>query len=480
MKTMHRQVLLDSFKLADVFLLVAAFIGADILVNPPYTLARITEMVSPRISALNSFLGILMLLSWHLIFLTFGAYNTKRFTALIEEAFLMLKCVLFCTATIVFLDFYRPLDLVNLPFVHFFFWLSLLSLMTFRVLLRHALGLLRAKGRNVRYILIAGTGERALSFYNYIDNNPELGYRVLGFVDSSWHGPKDPKSGLPEIVCDFDSFSSYIRKNVVDEVVVCLPIKTYYQQITTIMDTAQEQGILLRMSTDLFKLKQAKTKVEHMGESPLITVVTGGMYTRMVLLKSIIDFLSALILIFILSPLIVATMIAVKLTSKGPVFFLQPRVGMNKRIFNVVKFRTMGTDAEKKLDDLSHLNERKDGAAFKITNDPRVTPIGKILRKFSIDELPQLFNVLRGDMSLVGPRPLPIRDYEGFDKDWQRRRFSVKPGITCIWQVSGRDNITFDQWMEMDMEYIDQWSLWLDMKILFKTVPVSIFGVGAS
>jgi lipopolysaccharide/colanic/teichoic acid biosynthesis glycosyltransferase len=167
------------------------------------------------------------------------------------------------------------------------------------------------------------------------------------------------------------------------------------------------------------------------------------------------------------------------LTSAGPVFFVQERVGINKRRFKVLKFRTMVVDAERRQQTLETLNEAT-GPVFKIRNDPRITPLGKFLRKTSIDELPQLCNVLNGDMSLVGPRPLPVRDYNGFSQDWHRRRFSVRPGITCLWQVNGRSRLPFEKWMELDMEYIDRWSLWLDLKILVKTVPAVLKGSGAA
>jgi lipopolysaccharide/colanic/teichoic acid biosynthesis glycosyltransferase len=169
----------------------------------------------------------------------------------------------------------------------------------------------------------------------------------------------------------------------------------------------------------------------------------------------------------------------IKRSSPGPVFFVQERVGLNKRRFRLYKFRTMVADAEEKLAELEGLNELS-GPVFKIKNDPRITPIGRFLRKASVDELPQLFNVLIGDMSLVGPRALPVRDYNGFDRDWHRRRFSVRPGITCLWQINGRNTIPFDKWMELDLEYIDTWSLWLDLKILLKTIPAVIRGHGAA
>ena len=187
------------------------------------------------------------------------------------------------------------------------------------------------------------------------------------------------------------------------------------------------------------------------------------MYGWRVAVKRLLDIVISAFLLVILSPLALITAIAIKIDSPGPVHFVQERVGLNKRKFRLYKFRTMVDGADKKQCDLEDLNEVC-GPVFKIKNDPRITPVGKILRKTSIDELPQLFNVLKGDMSLVGPRPLPVRDYNGFNEDWQRRRFSVRPGITCLWQVNGRSNTSFEHWMELDMEYIDTWSLMLDFR----------------
>jgi len=171
--------------------------------------------------------------------------------------------------------------------------------------------------------------------------------------------------------------------------------------------------------------------------------------------------------------------ILVRWTSPGPAFFGQTRVGLNKRQFRMYKFRTMTADAEQIQDQLLNLNEMT-GPVFKIKDDPRITPLGRVLRKTSIDELPQVFNVLKGDMSLVGPRAMSLRDYQLFDQDWQRRRFSVKPGITCLWQVNGRNSVPFETWMELDMQYIDKWSLWLDFKILAQTIPAVVKGSGAA
>jgi exopolysaccharide biosynthesis polyprenyl glycosylphosphotransferase len=192
-----------------------------------------------------------------------------------------------------------------------------------------------------------------------------------------------------------------------------------------------------------------------------------------------LDSAISLFLLIFLAPLFFAVSVLIKFTSPGPVFFCQERVGLNKRRFKIYKFRTMVRDAEQLMAQLEALNEVS-GPVFKIKNDPRLTPLGKFLRRTSIDELPQLFNVLRGDMSLVGPRPMAVRDFEGFNEDWQRLRFSVRPGITCLWQISGRNLVPFQKWMELDMQYIEHWTLWLDLKILARTIPAVLKGTGAA
>jgi exopolysaccharide biosynthesis polyprenyl glycosylphosphotransferase len=200
------------------------------------------------------------------------------------------------------------------------------------------------------------------------------------------------------------------------------------------------------------------------------------------MIKRAIDLTLSMLLLIAVSPALLLTAILVKLTSPGPVFFVQKRIGLNKRIFNIYKFRTMVVDAEQKLQEIEHLNEVS-GPVFKIKNDPRMTSIGRFLRKTSFDELPQLFNVLAGDMSLVGPRPLQLRDYELLTEtgeDWQRCRFSVRPGITCLWQVNGRSSLPFHRWMELDLQYVRTWSLWLDLQILARTVPAVLRGSGAA
>jgi exopolysaccharide biosynthesis polyprenyl glycosylphosphotransferase len=329
----------------------------------------------------------------------------------------------------------------------------------------------------LRHAVIVGTNSNALAFGAMIKQTPELGYNLKGFIDVGWYNSQPPID--QQIVSDFEHFKAYIRDNIVDEIFICLPIQGFYDQISLIINAAAEQGILVRIKTEFFKMKNSYPKIEYLGNEMLLTYCTGHMRRRLLVFKKLFDFSATLILLLITSPIMLITALLIKLTSPGPVFFIQERIGFNKRRFKLLKFRTMVPDAEKKMGELEYLNEST-GATFKLKNDPRITPIGKILRKFSIDELPQLINVLKGDMSLVGPRPLPVRDFKGFKTDWHRRRFCVKPGMTCLWQVSGRNNVSFEDWMALDMQYIDSWSPLLDMKILLKTVPAVFSGHGAS
>ena len=280
-------------------------------------------------------------------------------------------------------------------------------------------------------------------------------------------------------MCNFKKFPDFVRNNVIDEVVLSLPVKSLYDRASQIVSLCEEQGIVIRYLSNIFNMQIAHSKDEQFQGYQITGLHNGSMGGWQIAVKRIMDFSLSLISLLVFLPLFIATALAIKLMSPGPVFFIQERVGLNKRRFRLYKFRTMVPDAEEKQSELEQLNEVS-GPVFKITDDPRITPVGRFLRKTSIDELPQLVNVLKGDMSLVGPRPLPVRDYEGFDTDWHRRRFSVRPGITCLWQIQGRSSIAFEKWMKLDLQYIDQWSLWFDIKILLKTIPAVLRGTGSA
>jgi exopolysaccharide biosynthesis polyprenyl glycosylphosphotransferase len=264
----------------------------------------------------------------------------------------------------------------------------------------------------------------------------------------------------------------------VDEVFVSLPSEQYAHLTETIIEVCEEQGIIVRVDAAMFSLKVATWRSVELGGKPILTIQSGPSNEWHLITKRLIDIFGSALLLVVLAPISAIVALLIKLESRGPVFFTQVRIGFNKRRFGCFKFRTMTVGAHELQHTLEHLNEA-DGPVFKIKHDPRVTRIGRFLRRFSIDEFPQLFNVFKGDMSLVGPRPLPVRDFERINARWHKRRFSMKPGMTCLWQVNGRGDVGFDDWVEMDLEYIDKWSLALDTKILLRTIPAALRGTGA-
>jgi exopolysaccharide biosynthesis polyprenyl glycosylphosphotransferase len=275
-----------------------------------------------------------------------------------------------------------------------------------------------------------------------------------------------------------EQLNTVIANEPVDEVLVALPMDKYGPLVETIVRHCEEQGIIVRVRTQMSNLQVARSYVDDLQGVPVMTIQSGPADDWQLLMKRMIDIVMSAALLLALAPLFAIVTLLTKLDSAGPVFFAQERVGFNKRRFRMLKFRTMVVEADQQQHMLEHLNEAA-GPVFKIKNDPRITRVGKFLRRFSIDELPQLVNVLKGDMSLVGPRPLPVRDVQRIDVQWHKRRFSIRPGITCLWQVNGRSNIGFNEWVRMDLDYIDKWSLGLDLLILMKTIPAVFRGPGA-
>ena len=282
-------------------------------------------------------------------------------------------------------------------------------------------------------------------------------------------------NGRPTVISELESV---IVAEPIDEVFITLPMDKYGFLIDGIVQLCQEQGIIVRVEADISTRTLMRPYVGELNGVSLLTVRSVPRDGWQIFTKRIIDFLSSAVLLIMLAPVLAVVALLIKLDSRGPILFRQERVGLNKRRFQLLKFRTMSRGADHQQEDLEHLNQA-DGPVFKIKDDPRITRLGKVLRRYSIDELPQLFNVIKGDMSLVGPRPLPVRDVDRINVRWHKRRFSVKPGITCLWQVNGRSNVNFERWVQMDLEYIDQWCLGLDFKILIKTVPVVLRGNGA-
>jgi exopolysaccharide biosynthesis polyprenyl glycosylphosphotransferase len=479
MGNIRRQILLNVFKLFDMVLMVAAFGAAAVLMlrsNQSVTVAEFFEM---RVKIGNFLIFSTLLVVWHLLFSTFGLYASRRLSRRSAEIADSLKATFFATLLLGIGAVVFHIKMATPLFLAAFWVLSSILMVLSRLVLRWLLAQTRRHGRNLRDLLIVGTNSRAVGFAKSIQSKPELGYRIIGFADQDWDGIEQFRESGYRLVCSLDELPNVFRKTVVDEVLIALPIRSFHDDAARIATLCEEQGILFRLLPNLFDLKRSRHWTEELEGQSLVTHHNGISEGWQLILKRVLDFAIALVAILLLSPVLVGTAILVALTGRGPVFFVQRRVGLNKREFAVYKFRTMVVDAEKKMREVEHLNEVS-GPVFKISNDPRITPLGRFLRKTSIDELPQLINVLKGDMSLVGPRPLPVRDYEGFSEDWQRRRFSVRPGITCLWQVSGRSSISFDKWMELDLQYIDKWSLWLDLRILARTIPAVLKGEGAA
>jgi exopolysaccharide biosynthesis polyprenyl glycosylphosphotransferase len=479
MQNIRRKFALKILEISDLVLMIACFFAAAYGSYKEIGPVSFGDFLSMRVKVINFISFTFFLLIWHYIFVLSGLYRSKRLSGAANEIKDVLKATIAGSAVLFVLGRVMRISLLTPHFTALFLAASSIAIISARLMLRSFLKTLRLRGRNIRRLLIVGTNRRAVEYAKKIESRPDLGYRIAGFVENGWsHNTEFRQSGYT-VVTNFANFREFIRTSVVDEVMVCLPMKSHYQISLDVVKSCEEQGIIVRFLSDFFNLELARSRAENLAGDSVITIYTGAMMGWPVLVKRAIDVAFSLALLIFLTPWLALIAALIKISSPGPALFVQERVGLNKRRFRLYKFRTMVPDAEGSIKDLVKLNEVS-GPVFKIRNDPRVTWIGKYLRKTSIDELPQLINVLKGDMSLVGPRPLPLRDYEGFDEDWQRRRFSVRPGITCLWQVGGRSDVSFDRWMGLDMEYIDNWSLWLDFKILAQTIPAVLKGSGAA
>jgi exopolysaccharide biosynthesis polyprenyl glycosylphosphotransferase len=481
MHIIRRKFLVKALKLFDLFVMSLCLYWVLNALIDQVAMLSLPHLLQTKVEIHDLILYIFMLIVWRITFTAFGLYRSRRFSAQKNEVADILKAITVASIIILIfrLLFFPDARYINRNLMAYFWILSNISTISYRIVLRYLLKIIRIRGRNLRRILIIGTNERAIQIAKKIIGAPELGYKVIGFVDDKWYADKNLLTSDYSIVASLKEIPDFIRKEVVDEIMLTIPVKSYYNVSSQIVSLCEEQGIIVRHVSNIYNLTKDRPWVEYIGDLPSIQLYRSNMDGWPAYIKRIIDVSVSSISLILLSPLFVAAAIVLKSVSPGPVFFIQDRVGLNKRIFRLYKFRTMFQDAEEKLDEIEHLNEAT-GPVFKIKQDPRITRVGKFLRKTSIDELPQLINVIKGDMSLVGPRPLPVRDYNGFNEDWHRRRFSVRPGVTCLWQINGRSEIPFEKWMELDMEYIDKWSLWLDIKILAKTIPIVLKGSGAA
>ena len=334
-----------------------------------------------------------------------------------------------------------------------------------RLILRRVFERNRSLGRDPRYMLVAGTGTLAQSFADRVESHPGLGLQIIGHLTVP--GETETVVTRP-ILGPIGDIEEIFHSRVVDEVAVCLP-PTAIGYLEPITGLAAGEGKTVRVPVDPVEEVLPGAVQEEFDGFLVRSLVHDGQREVGLFLKRLMDILGAAVGLILFSPFLIGAAIALLVSDGAPVLFRQERVGLHGRPFTMLKFRTMVRDAEEQLDDLMHLNERS-GAAFKMEDDPRITGVGRFLRRTSIDELPQFWNVLTGSMSLVGPRPPLPREVAEYDI-WHRRRLSMKPGITGLWQIEARHEPDFDRWVERDLIYIDGWSIWLDVKILLRTVP---------
>lgn len=404
-------------------------------------------------------------------------YVSKRTTSLMLEAFDVGKTTALClVAAMIPAFFIREYPLSRL-FLLYLWPLQTGSLILFHFALRETLKYIRRLGYDYRQILIVGRNNRSAKIAREIQKAPEFGLRILGFIDAPNNDNDKGPSHDFNLIGNLEDLERILKEQVVHEVIVALPFKSFYSENEDIVHICEQIGVEVKIPTDLFSLSLAKETITHYGDIPVIDLYTSPKMNWQLVVKRPIDIIASSILLIFVSPLFAVVSILIKATSKGPIFYPWKVVGQNNRDFVGYKFRTMTENADTLKGSLMAQNEME-GPVFKMKNDPRITSVGKWLRKFSLDELPQLWSVLKGDMSLVGPRP-PNRNELVRYEFWQRRKISFKPGITCLWQVDGRNRIfDFKEWCRLDLEYIDNWSLWLDFKILFKTAWVVIRGTG--
>lgn len=397
-------------------------------------------------------------------------YQSHRFMSVSRELRQMVKAHFFTFGlTMILLNLYDP-SLLRNRFFFYFEAIAVILMLSYHILIRLILQAWRRNGKNIRHILIIGSGSTAELYLKKVRKNPQLGYKVIGYLAPSRNGLNIPYLG------DYSKLESVISLNIVDLTVVTARVSD--EGISGLLEMLDVMGKTVAVFLDDVVSKVAKSRPIDFDGLPMVVYDSHPQRPWQEISKRTLDFIASAVGLIILGPLMLIISAAIKLTSKGPIIFEQERIGLNGRSFKMYKFRSMIINAEELKDKLTNLNEMS-GPVFKIKNDPRVTTLGAFLRKTSLDELPQLWNVLNGSMSLVGPRPPLPKEVNLYDPK-HRKRLAVKPGITCIWQVSGRNDVDFEEWMEMDADYVSRWSFWLDVKILIKTIPVVLMRKGAS
>ncbi len=451
---------------------VAVLLGGFLAANPGRTPAGLEQFLEIRLTVKNLMLVTGFAVAWRLVCVMIGLYDRKLIANRRAEAVRVLIAVTVGAAVASIF----PIISVTRAFsalAILYYWVgSVVCMLLLRAGIR---ALLSPQSIKVQDVLIVGSGRRALRLYHDLRARRADEVRILGFVDSA-EGELAPEV-QDKLLGSLDRLESILMRQAVDEVLIALPARSRYAEIQHAIEVCERGGVSAKYLADVF---QSRRSDEVLGNSSSLTAVPTGISPDdpRLLVKRCLDILLGGVALIVVAPVLLLAAVAIKLTSRGPVIFAQERYGRNKRLFKMYKLRTMVVDAEAQQPSLESQNEVA-GPVFKIRQDPRTTPPGRLLRRLSIDELPQLVNVILGDMSLVGPRPLPQRDVSRFSEPALMRRFSVHPGITGLWQVSGRSELGFDDWIRLDLQYIDEWSLTLEARILLLTVPSVLRGTGA-
>lgn len=461
------------FGLSDIALTGLAFWGA----YQTRTLLHLENRFEVELPTRTLLLGFSML-SWLLIGLWLQVYDRLDSGAprvILRDTFR--QCAYGSICLVIF-EFALRLELSR-PFIILISAYSWVLLCLFRLTAGSLVGVVRREFGGPHYVMIVGLSERARRLGEELERSAQYGIRLLGFfAEGSDTGarPKTIQLSSTYKVHPIQDLRQILRRQVIDEIVFAVGSERL-AELEEVFLLCDEEGVRTRVAVDFFPHVNSKVHLDELGSTPLLTFSAAPHDEIRLLVKRTTDIVLASIGIVVLLPFMALIALLIRLTSRGPAIFRQERCGLNGRKFIFYKFRSMCDNAEELKPALQHLNQRD--TAFKIPNDPRLTPIGRYLRKFSIDEWPQLWNILRGDMSLVGPRPAVPDEVENY-KQWQRRRLRMRPGLTCLWALAGRDKIDFETWMRMDMQYIDNWSLGLDWKILVLTIPRVLTGHGAS
>jgi exopolysaccharide biosynthesis polyprenyl glycosylphosphotransferase len=419
---------------------------------------------------------VLVVLLWWLIFDTQNAYRGQRYTSFLNEVNLIFRTVFFGTVTLVIIGYVLKIQLPPRSLFAIFLVVDVILLTLGKSFTHYLAEYLRLKGINRKSVLIVGAGDQARQYIQVIRQSADWDLDLIGFIDKDAKKVGSKFSGAP-ILGSPDDMQGIMHRYAIDEVVFALP-SSDLENAEDMLALCEQEGVKTVIVSNFFSGLISKVQAEVMHGLPILTYSTTPLKEWQLLVKRFFDIVISLIVLAIALPFMIIIAILIRLTSSGPIFYKWKVVGLNKKRFTGYKFRTMVQNADHLKAELMDRNEMN-GVVFKIKGDPRITAIGRFLRKFSLDELPQLWSVLKGDMSLVGPRPPLVSELDQFES-WHRRKLSVKPGLTCLWQVRGRSKIRdFNDWVKLDLEYIDNWSLWLDFKILLQTIPVVLLGRGA-